>query len=437
METKFRVGVAREIITPPLGTVLYGYPDQRRATSIHDDLKLTVFAFESDNERLIMITADICAHGTDEVASLKKKINAATGVPESHITFSATHTHSGPCTRVSTGWGDRNDEFINLILNPAAIRASVCAIENLKDATMGIGCVESEVGINRRERRIDGTIALGQNPWGIFNKEIHIISFRDSDGNIIGSMIHYGTHCTASGATPVITRDWAGVMVDALEAECGGIAAFFAGPSGDTGPRLPNGKTTGNIELMEALGKKAGVDAVRAYNSITEYKKPVLKTIVDRVRLPYEPLMPYDKAKSLLDEILKKGPYETLFGRDKKAARKYMDVLEHYDKNLPDLDALYYDATLIALGDLVFASFPFEVFSEIALRIDYHSPFEKTLILNNTNGSLAYFPTKSELAVGGYEAVMFTWFQTYTPISDADTVAVNEYVRILNLLKMN
>ena len=76
METKFRVGVAREIITPPLGTVLYGYPDQRRATSIHDDLKLTAFAFESDNERLIMITADICAHGTDEVASLKKKISA-------------------------------------------------------------------------------------------------------------------------------------------------------------------------------------------------------------------------------------------------------------------------------------------------------------------------------------------------------------------------
>ena len=40
------------------------------------------------------------------------------------------------------------------------------------------------------------------------------------------------------------------------------ISTFFAGPSGDTGPRLSNGLTTGNIKLMEKLGEIAGNDAV-------------------------------------------------------------------------------------------------------------------------------------------------------------------------------
>jgi hypothetical protein len=407
----------------------------RRAESVHDDLYLTAYAFSSGEDPAIMISADICAHGEDEVTPLKRRISEKTGVPAENITFSATHTHSGPCTRFSAGWGEKDTEFISLLLNPAAIKASVGAIENMREAVMGIGCGESLVGINRRERCLDGTIILGQNPYGIFNKEMVVISFKEPTGEPIGSIVHYGTHCTASGAAPVITRDWSGMMVDALESASGAVATFFAGPSGDTGPRLSNGKTTGNIELMEELGARAGEDAVRIFNSITEYSAPAFSLLSDTVRIPYEPLIRYEKARVALDALLKKAPYEELYGRDKKAAKKYMDVLAHYDNNLPDEDALYIKVTAIALGDLVFCPFPFEVFGEIALRIAAHSPFSKTLVLNNTNGSLAYFPTKSELAVGGYEVQMFGWFQTYTPIADSDTVAVNEYLRILNSLK--
>ena len=437
MNASFKVGIAREKITPPLGTVLYGYPNMRRAESTHDDLNLTAYAFSSGERSVLMISADICVLGEDEATPLRKMISAETGVAFENITFSATHTHSGPCTRFSAGWGEKDTEFLNLILKPAAIKASIRAVGNMQEAEMGVGCGESLVGINRRERCLDGAIALGQNPYGIFNKDMNVISFRSTGGKLIGSIVHYGAHNTASGATPVITRDWSGVMVDALERETGALATFFSGPTGDTGPRLSNGKTTGNIDLMVELGKKAGEDAVRIFNSITEWKAPTLNVISDTLRIPYEPLMKYEKAKELLCALLKKAPYEELYGRDKKAAKKYMDVIAHYEKNLPDEDALYLKVTAISLDDLVFCQFPFEVFGEIGLRIAAHSPYAKSLILNNTNGSLAYFPTKSEIAVGGYEVQMFSWFQTYTPVADSDTVAVNEYVRILNNLKLS
>lgn len=432
MERSFKVGVGREIITPPLGTALYGYPKVRYAEGVHDDLHVTAFAFASATEQMIMISADICAHGFEEALALRKLVSKETGVPVSNITFSTIHTHSGPCTRESTGWGSRNDEYIENILNPMTVKAAKDAFSSMRDAVMGIGTTESLVGINRREKTIDGEIILGQNPWGIINKEMTVISFKDLDGNGIGTMIHYGAHCTSAGANTEVTRDWAGGMCDILETECGMPVAFFCGATGDTGPRLTNGRTTGNIKLTEALGSLAGIDAVRAYKNIREYVSPDIAIHTDKVRLPFEPLMPYEEAKAKLEEL---GDVTNAVGSPKKAASKYRAVMDVYEKNLPISDALEYEVCAISLGSLAFVTFPFEVFSEITIRIAHHSPHAHTLSLNNTNGSLAYFPTQSEMPLGGYEVFMFNHFQTQNLPADSDTAAVKEYVRILNELK--
>jgi len=310
---------------------------------------------------------------------------------------------------------------------------AVCdAIANMKDAVMGVGVTESLVGINRRELSLDGAVILGQNPWGPFNKEMTVIAFKGKDGEGIGCMIHYGAHCTSAGGGTEITRDWAGGMCDALENECGMPVAFFAGQTGDTGPRLANGKTTGNIKQTEMLAGLAGIDAARAYRSIKEYTEPKIYTSYEKITIPYQPLMTYDEAKAKLDAISK---IENPKGRDIKAAAKYRDVMEIYEKNLERTDALEYEIPLVVIGSVAFAPFPFEVFSEIAIRIAHHSPFKHTLILNNTNGSLAYFPTKGDMPRGGYEVFMFNHFCTYVPVEDADTVAVKQYVEKLIKIK--
>ena len=40
-ETRFMAGAAREDITPPVGTLLYGYTPDTVSTSVHDPLQTT------------------------------------------------------------------------------------------------------------------------------------------------------------------------------------------------------------------------------------------------------------------------------------------------------------------------------------------------------------------------------------------------------------
>ena len=88
---------------------------------------------------------------------------------------------------------------------------------------------ESAEDAARREIKEDGTTVLGQNPWGPKDPIMTVVSFRGEDGAIIANMIHYCCHCTASGKNDEITRDWAGVMTDMLEAQTGAITGFYAG----------------------------------------------------------------------------------------------------------------------------------------------------------------------------------------------------------------
>ena len=49
-ETRFMAGAAREDITPPVGTLLYGYTPDTVSTSVHDPLQTTAVAFRQGEE---------------------------------------------------------------------------------------------------------------------------------------------------------------------------------------------------------------------------------------------------------------------------------------------------------------------------------------------------------------------------------------------------
>lgn len=51
MEKQFMIGCKSEVITPPLGTRLYGYTATRPATSVRDDLRTNVIAIEQGEVR--------------------------------------------------------------------------------------------------------------------------------------------------------------------------------------------------------------------------------------------------------------------------------------------------------------------------------------------------------------------------------------------------
>ena len=48
---------------------------------------------------------------------------------------------------------------------------------------------------------------------------------------------------------------------------------------------------------------------------------------------------------------------------------------------------------------------------------------------------MIYFPTKSEIVLGGYEVVMFEHFDTYSLVEDSDSYAVKGCLEALGELK--
>lgn len=427
-------GVGRGDITPPVGTVLYGYAPGRPSLSVGDNLTATAIMLKSEDCSALMVTCTLCALNMELTQRLQKAAGKIAGVPAENVLISATHTHSGPNTSYNSAWGNEDTQYIETILFPGVLKAAREAVQSLRPAQMGIGETYSDVGINRRELKETGAIALGQNPWGPADHTMTVVAFRGEDGAVIANMIHYCCHCTASGKNPEITRDWAGVMTDMLETETGAITGFYAGVEGDQGPNLPNGHTIGTYALALQLGARAGVDAVRAFRNIKQWQDEPVRVIHGTVKIPFLPLPSREEAEKNLAEL---GSLEQLRA-DAQHIRvneylRWQNVLAEHTSGQPLKTHWTFSQSIVTVGPLAILPSPFEAFVELGLRIRKGSPYPYTLSLCNTGGSMAYLPTLGELARGGYEIRQFlsAFWSTYAMPNNSDDYWVQQNLKLL------
>ena len=441
MKEQFKIGVAHEIITPPLGTLLSGYVCRRPAASVNDDLRVNAIAFCQGELCGMMISVDVVSINTPLFNRIRGLVSAETGIPKDNIIISAIHTHSGPQINLSKGWGIPNESFINEILIPKTLLAVKKAMLSMRPAVMGVGVTESKVGINRREVMPDGSVRLGQNPYGVYDPEMTVVSFKGTDGEPIVNMVHYGCHGTACGRGLEITRDWPGVMVDRLEEETGATTVFFNGAEGDVGPRISNGRTTGDFGVREAedrpygqikyvyeLGSVASIDAMRAYSQIKEYREVKLQILTGFLHLPYDAPPSREEIEKRLSELsLRKD----LMGVEVREYEKLKTLLKMYEDGEPFETEYLLDQTLVCFNSTVFVPFRFEMFSEITLRLRTYAPFANTLSLSNTNGGEGYLPIRPELVRGGYEINVFKTREPYKFVDNTDDIIIRENLRLM------
>ena len=199
---KLKAGVARETITPELGGLLAGYGSDKPSTAVHDDLTVTALAIEQGKTRTVLMSVTVCLIDNDLCAKLRTMCGEAAGIPSSNVIIAATHTHSGPVT--SEGGDAGKDEaknevaiYCNEILIPKCVAAVRASVMEMKPVTMGVAKTESKVGINRRQILPNNRVILGQNPWGAYDSEMTVISFKSEDGKPFANVIHCTAHCTA------------------------------------------------------------------------------------------------------------------------------------------------------------------------------------------------------------------------------------------------
>ena len=433
----FQAGAGKAIISPKLGTRLHGYPSDRFATYIHDDLTATASALSDGNETAVLVSVTVCGIPTALCQRLTDMIGETLGIR--NLIFSATHTHSGPALNSTPGWGDADEEYIETVFIPNVIKAVADAVGNLEDAKMGIGETETKTGINRREVTPTGGVRIGLNPLGIYDPRMRVITFVSADETrSLGTIVHFGAHGTAAGGPhpdSPLTRDWSGVMTDRIEWITGAPCAFLNGAEGDVAPRnfnriLRNGQLQQNcIQQAMEIGGMAAVDASEAFFKIKTYFTPELKIQTGQIRLPYEPLPDMDTVRERLRQLdAQELPAHMAYHAQYERSR-WEKVLAEEGKEKKE--AFSYSQILVQLGPVVFVPHPYEIFTAIAVRLDHFSPVDYTLSLSNANGDNGYLPNKEEFDRGGYEVWSSRYGTAYILTKDADSEIIKQNLALI------
>lgn len=429
---KLYLGVAREIITPEIGGQLYGYRPDVFSNTLADDLTVTAFYFRQAERQALMLSATVCLIHTELARRILAAIEAHYGIPKENCMLCATHTHSGPNTAGTTGWGDIDEAYCETVFIPAILASVKNAMGSTQPVKMGTACGNSLVGINRRELDGENLVILGQNPWGCFDPRMTVISFINGSGQPVANMIHYGAHGTAAGTNHEISRDWSGIMTDTLEKQTGAITAFFNGPEGDVGPRISNGKTVGDLSYVRELGSVAAQDAVNIYRNIRSYTCPRLAVSNKPISIPLKKRIPLAQAQQILEQY--RGKTVNSAGMLHAYSRQ---VIASYEQGFADAEAFQTEQTVIALGDTLFAAFPFELFSEVGMRIQKAFRSKSVLSLSNTNGSEGYFITQDAICRGGYEVTMYLYGHLQPYEDHADFHLLRETVSHIQTITEN
>ena len=412
---KLYLGVSRQIITPSVGGRLFGYSPDIISERTEDDLTVTAFFFSQGSKQSLMISLTLCLIQNKLSDRISEMIESKFSISKQNCMISATHTHSGPDTAGMIGWGDMDEDYIENVLIRRIMQSVEDAIQSKQSVTVGYACGNCLACVNRREIKADNRVVLGQNPEGSFDPTMTVISFKNEAGEKVANIIHYAGHGTCAGANREISRDWHGVMTDMLESYSGAFTAFFNGADGDIGPRLSTGKTLseGEIKYIYETGNIAGNDAVRIFKKIVDYREVELACGGGEIPISLKKRISFEQAK----EIYKKFSENSI---NYQAAIKNFAkrVIDSYENGESDSDEMMIEQTIIALGNIVFVSFPFELFSYIGICINSEYIDKIILPLSHTNGSMGYFITEDAKEGGGYEVDMFNYGEKTQQYSD-------------------
>jgi hypothetical protein len=240
------------------------------------------------------------------------------------------------------------------------------------------------------------------------------------------------------GGNRLISRDWAGVMIDRVESQIKAPVIFINGAFGDVGPRTnvltPRGVFSAGggdgVHSVNECGYRAAGDALRAFVAIKHFEEsPRLRVRTGTLAIPLAPLPSLETARAKLEEW---AAQREAWGAGMCNYDYWSRVVAAHER--PSRRDLGFPQTLIGLGPVALVPMPGEPFASISLRIRALSPFQHTLVCGGTNGALSYLPDREARARGGYEAWVGISLLTQLLADDSDDALVNGNVALLRAL---
>ena len=416
-----RVGCARTVITPPLGTSLAGFgARQGGARGIHDNLYARALVLEDTGQRVALVVCDLCDLDAGFVREARRRIQERTGIPSASAMLAATHTHAAPATFAlyslppDPGW---LDDLADRVADAVA-----SAVRDLAPATLALA-LGREDSVARNRRRPDGPI----------DPTVTVVR-AERTGAAPVFLLHYACHPTVLGPDNLlISRDFVGFTVGAVERATGGWAMFANGACGDVNVGHSADRSALGLSIpgrtfarAEELGLRLAGEALRA---LTAAGPVAGGRFQDRAKLaagqrfvvvPLRPTPPFEQARA---QILACSRHlETLqsAGADEEALTAARLELLYSELALSWVEQRaraagagaaedIAEVQTFAIGDLALVGLPGEFFVESGLRLQSRSPFKHTVVIGYANGGIGYVPPASAFAEGGYETRLAPW----------------------------
>ncbi|HEX6971555.1 MAG TPA: neutral/alkaline non-lysosomal ceramidase N-terminal domain-containing protein [Limnochordia bacterium] len=428
---------ARADITPPVGIAHanWGAAVHQRAEAVDLPLWATALVLAQGELRVAIVDLDLLHLPTPLAKRIRGRVSVLSGIPESCIRLSCTHTHSGPTVNSQT-WVEQGIEMIGpyveaLVDKVAGIVWQAAAA--LLPARVGAARGECGVNLNRRLRLADGRIVVGRNPDGFVDREVAVVRIDTDAGRPIAHLVNYACHPTIMAhRNRRITPDYPGVVKRVVESALGGHCLFLQGAAGN---QASIEDLTSDPESYRRVGSILGHEAAKLawsirtpperweFDTVLESGAPLglfrrlpaprpdqsLAALERPVSVPTRQLPPLDVLEAAFAQRREELARLRAGGGDEEAVRQATMRAKRafhqlrLGQSTGGRESVEIPVQAIRIGEIALLAAPIEPFAEIGVAIKRRSPFPYTLVSGYSNGMMGYLPTAAAHAEGGYE----------------------------------
>jgi hypothetical protein len=404
MTSNFKAGTYRTNITPPLGVSLDGTFYERFAEDVKEELFANALVLDDGEIEVALISVDVCSIPIEMVGQIKEKIEGLCGIPTHHILITSTHTHAGPTLNASSGQAGIRDGYLDVLKDQVASAARLAQLRK-RPARLGAGRSSNPHFVfPRRLKRPNGSVVMN---WidktllqdctcdGVVDPQVLVLRLEDEQGQPFCFIVNYANH---NNACPPewISADYAGVMGDHLRRVYGDhlVTLFLPGAAGNVNWIDYQNLTQYSRTLYRQIGKSLAGSVLDA-DAHLEYVP------VEKIQIQSRNLQVLERPYTDYDIRV-----DGTFGPPESAQDFWGTYRKAYDENTgKPLQTIQVAIHTLYLGENVaLVTSPVELFTEFGLEIKEKSPYPYTLVVELTDGSLGYVPTRQAFAEGGYEA---------------------------------
>jgi len=457
------VGWARCDLTPPkLPVFIDGLFNARLSEGVEDPLTATVLVLDNQKDHVVFASADMVTIPDSLRDSVRGKLQGrAEGLDPMKIVLHATHTHSAPVARTpdsSTAQSSQRfsyreeDGFPVPAMTPAeyidfaATRLADCIVaawNARQPGSVAYGLDEAVVGRNRRWVDAEGRSTMYglvkpearerfRHSEGTEDHTVNVLATYDPKGVLTGLVVNLACPSQQNETSWLLSADfWHETRLELAKRLGEGVFLLpQCGTAGDISPHhlLSTGahermRQLRGQSLREQIGERIAdaVDRILPVIASTANPRPMLRHDVAVFDLPTAEISSEEVKEASLqaNKSFEKHRLELQKLKDNPSAREdprwYISVTRAFNRAHWHGDVLRRheaqqrgegltvpsEVHCIRVGEVAFASNPFEYYLDYGMQIQTRSPFLQTFLVQLA-GPGTYVPSPRSVEGGGY-----------------------------------